>query len=212
MRARRRVPQFTTIAGEIRHETDKVKGSRFIATARAVTAVAEVDPFVTRIRREFHDARHVCWAYRIGRDGEIRRHHDDGEPAGSAGRPILQQIEARDLTNVCVCVARYFGGTKLGIGGLVRAYGAAAGAALERAGKRTVVITRRVVVAYPYECSRAVHAVLAASGVEPRSADYGQEIRCEVDVPEEAVSAFLEQLRDRTADRARTTVENPEQH
>jgi len=195
-------PTYTTLAAELRHEIDKVKGSRFIATACPVATPEEADAFVERVRREFHDARHTCWAYRLGRGGETWRFQDDGEPSGSAGRPILQQIEGHDLTDVVIAVTRYFGGTKLGIGGLVRAYGAAARECLERARTRVVVLTRRIIVSHPYECSDGVQALLAARGLRAISGEYGESVRFEVDVPEGEVEGFLSELRDRTAGRA----------
>ena len=111
----------------------KDSGSRFIAHAFPVETEEEVKTLLSGIRKEYHDARHHCCAYRIGMDGSLWRAGDDGEPSGSAGRPILSQIDSRGLSDVAVIVVRYFGGIKLGIPGLVRAYKSATEAALSSA-------------------------------------------------------------------------------
>lgn len=100
----------------------KDQGSRFIALAYPVESEEEVKALLEKARKEYHDARHHCVAYRIGHEGALWRASDDGEPAGSAGRPILGQIDSAGLSDIAVIVVRYFGGIKLGIPGLIRAY------------------------------------------------------------------------------------------
>ena len=100
----------------------KDNGSRFIALAYPVESEEEVREIVSLLRKEYHDARHHCYAYRLGVDGAVFRSSDDGEPSGSAGRPILGQIDSAGLSDILVVVVRYFGGIKLGIPGLIRAY------------------------------------------------------------------------------------------
>ena len=100
----------------------KDKGSRFIAFAYPILSVDEVKSHVENLRQEHHKARHWCYAYRFGTDGNQFRANDDGEPSGSAGRPILGQIDSFELTDVLVVVVRYFGGTLLGVSGLINAY------------------------------------------------------------------------------------------
>ena len=104
----------------------KEKGSRFLAFAFPVVNQEEIKPIIERIRKEYHDARHHCYAYMIGRDRLIWRINDDGEPSGTAGRPILGQINSFGLTNILIVVSRYFGGTLLGVSGLINAYKTAA--------------------------------------------------------------------------------------
>lgn len=108
----------------------KVKGSRFLAEVIPALNVAEAQTGLAAIRKRYFDATHHCSAWRVGEDGREFRSDDDGEPSGSAGLPILRQIDALGLTNLLVVVTRWFGGTKLGTGGLVRAYGDTAHAAL----------------------------------------------------------------------------------
>jgi uncharacterized YigZ family protein len=101
----------------------KEKGSKFLAFAMPITSKEEVKEIVNRYKKEHHKAKHVCFAYRMGQD---IRANDNGEPSGTAGRPILRQIDAANLDNVLVVVVRYFGGTLLGTGGLINAYKCAA--------------------------------------------------------------------------------------
>ena len=123
------IATYKTIASTTQAEF-KDKGSRFIAFAYPVQTLEEVKQYVSILREEHHKARHWCYAYRLGVDGTQFRANDDGEPAGSAGRPILGQIDSAGLTDVLVIVVRYFGGTLLGVPGLIHAYKTAAAEAL----------------------------------------------------------------------------------
>lgn len=114
----------------------KEKSSKFLSFAHHVESIEEAKSIVAKYKKEHHKARHVCFAYRLGTDGSIYRAADDGEPAGTAGKPILKQLEGAGLTNSMVVVVRYFGGTLLGTGGLVRAYKEAAADVLSRAAIR----------------------------------------------------------------------------
>lgn len=123
------VDSYRQPAGRVEAEI-KVKGSRFLAEVIPAENPAAVQAGLLAVRKRFFDATHHCSAWRVGEDGRVFRSDDDGEPSGSAGLPILRQIDAMGLTNLLVVVTRWFGGTKLGTGGLVRAYGEAAHAAL----------------------------------------------------------------------------------
>jgi uncharacterized YigZ family protein len=109
----------------------KDKGSKFIAIAFPVESEEEVKHHQGEIRKQFHDARHHCYAYAIGQNHEQYRINDDGEPSGTAGKPIYGQIQSFELTNILIIVVRYFGGTKLGVRGLINAYKGAAKDALD---------------------------------------------------------------------------------
>ena len=111
----------------------KERGSKFLAFAVPVSTEAEVKAFIAQKRKEHHQAVHVCSAFRLGADHKVFRASDDGEPSNSAGPPILGQIQAFELTNILIAVVRYYGGTNLGVGGLISAYRTAAKAALEEA-------------------------------------------------------------------------------
>ena len=126
------VTTYRTLKSPIQAEI-KDKGSRFLAFAYPVQTAEQVKKHVDDLRQEHHKARHWCYAYRLGVDGNQFRANDDGEPSGSAGRPILGQIDSFELTDVLVVVVRYFGGTLLGVSGLIHAYKTSTQMALENA-------------------------------------------------------------------------------
>ena len=128
------------------------KRSRFISFAIPVRTVEEVKTEIARLRKEYYDARHVCWAYMLGADRNTYRANDDGEPSSTAGKPILGQINSNELTDVLIVVVRYFGGIELGTSGLIVAYRTAAAEAIAAATieERTVDEDITVVFEYPY--------------------------------------------------------------
>lgn len=132
----------------------KDKGSRFLAFAYPIYSETDVKPLVEALKAKYYDARHHCYAWRLGieaSEGGVRfRVNDDGEPAGSAGRPILGQILSRELTNLLVVVVRYFGGIKLGVPGLIAAYKDATADALANARIVERTENREIVVEFPY--------------------------------------------------------------
>ena len=130
----------------------KDKGSRFLAFAYPVQTAEQVKKHVDDLRQEHHKARHWCYAYRLGVDGNQFRANDDGEPSGSAGRPILGQIDSFELTDILVVVVRYFGGTLLGVPGLIHAYKTSTQMALENAQiiEKNIEKTVRIRCEYPY--------------------------------------------------------------
>ena len=157
------------------------------------------------VRAEWPGATHHCWAYRL-MDGRTRS-ADDGEPGGSAGRPILARIEGKDLHGVLVVVTRWYGGTKLGVGGLIRAYGGCAGVALDRAAVVEIPRTVPRRLTFDYADTAAVRQALAEVGLAASAEDYGAQVTLLLDVPEAEVSAVEQALRDGTAGRA--TVSTP---
>lgn len=134
----------------------KEKGSKFIAHAYHVRDEEEVSERLEELRKTYHDARHHCYAYVLNPDRNIYRANDDGEPNHSAGDPILGQINSKQLTDVLVVVIRYFGGTKLGVSGLINAYKTAAEAALNQAKITKVDITETIQLQYSYEATNEV--------------------------------------------------------
>lgn len=192
--------EFKTIKAEARAET-RVHGSRFIATALPVTTKAEAEQFIARIRKEFWDATHNCFAYRIGMGGEEFRSNDDGEPSGSAGKPILAMIDKSELRNIAVVVTRYFGGTKLGVGGLVRAYGDAAEQVLLKAENHTRYITQTFEATLPHaHISNVMHVVskLGARIVETR---YDNEVHMSLEIRLSRVEELKRALMNQTGGR-----------
>jgi uncharacterized YigZ family protein len=141
--------EYKTIKREVRFAL-KVKGSKFVASASPSITKTEAEEFIHRVKKHFFDATHNCYAYNCGTDGSVYRFNDDGEPGGTAGKPILGAIEKFGLTDVCVVVTRYFGGTKLGVGGLVRAYSDAAEGVLTAAEHVTKHLLDTIRVSFPH--------------------------------------------------------------
>lgn len=169
----------------------KDQGSRFIALAYPVESVDEVKELLEKARKDYHDARHHCVAYRIGKAGEEWRASDDGEPAGSAGRPILGQIDSAGLSDIAVIVVRYFGGIKLGIPGLIRAYKASTADALEKAQVVEKVAGRWLRLEFDYSAMPEVMKAVKDLGLPSRGQDFGEVCRLEVRVRESLMESFI---------------------
>ena len=142
------------------------KKSRFIANIFPVKTEEEALEKITAMRKKYYDARHNCFAYIIGENRETERCSDDGEPSGTAGRPMLDVLLREDIHNVAVVVTRYFGGTLLGTGGLVRAYTAAASGALQSAELVTMRLVVDCSVRLPYALFEQAQRVVSASGAK----------------------------------------------
>lgn len=172
----------------------KDNGSRFIALAYPVESEAEVKEIVAGLKKEYHDARHHCYAYRIGLDGAVWRANDDGEPSGSAGRPILGQIDSAGLSDVLVVVVRYFGGIKLGIPGLIRAYRTSTADALQQASVVEKVAGSWYRIGFGYAQMQAVMKVVKDLDLPQRSQDFGNECSMELRVRLSLVPDYLERI------------------
>ncbi|ELR69109.1 protein co-occurring with transport system [Fulvivirga imtechensis AK7] len=154
----------------------KEKGSKFLAFAFPVATEDEVRERLEDLRKRYHDARHHCYAYILGAEKGSVRANDDGEPNHSAGDPILGQINSKHLTNVLVVVVRYFGGTKLGVSGLINAYKVSAEDALNNATIEKVYLTHCIRVDYPYESTNEVMRLI--NDFEIRVKDQVFEVAC----------------------------------
>jgi uncharacterized YigZ family protein len=192
---------FLTVRAAGRAEV-KVLGSRFLAVAAPVSDRAGAEEVVERERKEHFAASHHCFAWRLGRGGEFRA-ADAGEPAGSAGKPILAAIDRVGVTNTVVVVTRYFGGTKLGIGGLVRSYGEAASLALEAAGRVEVIDQERLCVTIPHEQIGTIHHAVALVGGRIVESEYGEHVRLTLEVRASLAGSLRSSLVERTAGRVR---------
>jgi len=172
----------------------KELGSRFIALAYPVETEEQVKAIVSSLRKEYHDARHHCYAYRLGHLGAEFRASDDGEPSGSAGRPILGQIDSAGLSDVLVVVVRYFGGIKLGVPGLIRAYKSATADAIASAEVVEKVAGLPFRVRFDYLDMNGVMKVLKDLSLAPSGQIF--EARCALDVRVRLtlVDAFRERL------------------
>ena len=183
-----------------RQEAPVTKGSRFIATAAPVTDEGAARAFLAGVEAELPDATHHCWAWRI-EEPAIDRAGDAGEPGGSAGRPILAQLVGRNLVDTAVIVSRWFGGTKLGVGGLVRAYGGAAALVLDNA----VTVPRRrwvpVSVTHLYADGEAVERALSAWEVDELDVVYGATVTRHLKISDLEQDPLAAALADATAGR-----------
>lgn len=191
-----------TLASPARHALE-VRHSRFIAEAAPVDTPEGALAFFAGAGDPA--ATHNCWAYRIG--GQYR-FNDDGEPAGTAGRPILAAIDGQGLDRVAVVVTRWYGGIKLGAGGLVRAYGGCAAECLRLAARMPLTVFADCEVRFPFADTGAVHAALAAHGARRVAEHFGSDgAALRLRLPADRLDALLAQLRDATRDRARISVE-----
>jgi uncharacterized YigZ family protein len=190
-----------TLAAEASLQQD-VRKSRFLARAAPVESVDAALAFFARVREA--DATHNCWAYRLGAS---YRFNDDGEPGGTAGRPILQAIDAQALDRVAVVVARWFGGIKLGAGGLVRAYGGTAAECLRLAPKSPLIERVGIVVRCDFAAAAALRARLAEHGAAKRDERADADgVELAIDLPASEVAALTALVRDLTRGRGRVTV------
>ena len=158
----------------------KELGSRFISLAYPVENEDQIKEILSSVKKKYHDARHHCFAYRLGLDGSVFRSNDDGEPSGSAGRPILGQIDSASLSDILVVVVRYFGGIKLGIPGLIRAYRSATADALAAADKIEKVAGCSWRLEFDYLSMNAVMKVVKDLSLDLSGQTYGE--RCGANV------------------------------
>lgn len=157
----------------------KDKGSKFIAIACPVITEEDVKERLTEIRNKYHDARHHCFAYVLGYDKSAFRYNDDGEPSGTAGRPIYGQINSKDLTNTLVVVVRYFGGVKLGVRGLINAYKAAASDALLQVDIITKTVNEIFSLEFDYLMMNSVMKIIKDADLKILSQDFQLDCKLE---------------------------------
>lgn len=178
----------------------KEQGSRFIAHVAPASSPEEALAFLDSLRKRYHDATHHCWAYRLGwGESLLSRSSDDGEPSHTAGEPILKSLEEKDVSEACLVVVRYFGGVKLGTGGLARAYRASAHLALDTAPLLPRVLTETWEIDLPYGAQGSLHHTAAALGVNLSQQVFGENVSLEARVPKGASQAFrgrMDQLRE----------------
>ena len=174
------------------------KRSRFIGQVWRVDSEAEARARIEEVRRQHYDARHHCWCYRIREEG-VERYSDDGEPPGTAGKPMLNVFQRENVTNVVCVVTRYFGGILLGAGGLVRAYTQSAKDALDRAG--ISVVRRWVALEVPcaYAQFESMRREVLAFGGVVEQVDYAADVLLSVLIPEERSAAFSAHILDVSA-------------
>jgi uncharacterized YigZ family protein len=184
--------EYFTVIDKSKAAESKIKGSRFIAHVFHVENKKQVQLKYRNICKEYHDARHNCFAYRIS--DEDFRYSDDGEPAGTAGKPIFQVLKSKDLYQTLIIVTRYFGGIKLGTGGLSRAYSDACKEALSRVKIVTEVRYTATSIQIGYEqLTFITHLVSKYKGKIDRT-DYGEKISLAVKIPRSVFSSFQKEI------------------
>jgi len=175
----------------------KEKGSKFLAFVFPVASEEEIKQKLAMLRKEYHDARHHCYAYRLGYDKSVFRINDDGEPSGTAGRPIYGQIVSHDLTRVLIVVIRYFGGIKLGVPGLINAYKTATRDALDKASIITKTIHEEYQVRFDYTAMNSVMKVLKEEDAVILSQEFENSCRLDFSVRKNSgnkISARLKKI------------------
>lgn len=197
------IKEYATIMEEGTGEIVEKK-SRFIGYVRHVESEEEAIAFVTEIKKKHYDARHNCHAFSIGVEQPVLRFSDDGEPGGTAGKPILEVITGNDLHNVCIVVTRYFGGTLLGTGGLVRAYTDASKACIEA----TTILKNRYVVPFDvttnYTDLGKIQYILGNEGIAILDSVYGEDVILKTEIFVDDVDRIEKALVEATA--ARTVI------
>ncbi len=171
-------------------------GSRFIALAYPVEDVESVKEIVSSLKKQYHDARHHCYAYRLGYKGDVFRANDDGEPSGSAARPILGQIDSLGLSDILVVVVRYFGGIKLGIPGLIRAYKTSTADALSKAEVVEKVAAEVYELHFSYATMNSVMKTLKDMKIDPLDQNFDLECSLRARVRLSAEEDFLKRIGD----------------
>lgn len=191
---------FRTVGGgEIFTAEFETKKSVFLASVSHVETEEAAREFVGQIRKKYFDATHNCSAWILGEGGDRQKSNDDGEPGGTAGNPILDAIKKNELTNVCVVVTRYFGGIKLGAGGLIRAYSHTAGLGIAAASIVRMTAFAKIAVTVEYSFLATVENFLRNKKIRVAGADYAADVTLNILIEPEIVDNFLSELTDLTA-------------
>ena len=191
---------YQSPAARVRTEIE-IQRSRFIADLFPISTPEDAADRLASIRKEFYDATHHCSALRIGTELPFEKASDDGEPQGTAGHPMLRLLQMRELTNVCVVVTRYFGGIKLGTGGLSRAYAAAAGAAFEKSQILCYTPHQKIRFHLPYDLVGAFENALKDTAVLVRAREFGESVSMICLIPTEETDRFLHTVTELSAAR-----------
>ncbi|MFF2196213.1 YigZ family protein [Streptomyces sp. NPDC058157] len=190
--------QYETVAREGSHESE-INRSRFLCSLAPAATEQEAQDFIARVRREHPTATHNCYAYVIGADASVQKASDDGEPGGTAGVPMLQMLTRRDVRYAVAVVTRYYGGVKLGAGGLIRAYGGVVGEALDALGTVTRHRYRLATVTVDHQRAGKTQNDLRSTGRTVLDVRYGEAVSIEIGLPEADVESFRAWLNDVTA-------------
>lgn len=186
--------EFISVANEFRHEYI-VEKSRFITTICPCSTETDAQDFINRINKEFWDARHNCTAYALGPNQEQQRSSDNGEPSGTAGKPMLEVLKKTGITNVAVVVTRYFGGIKLGAGGLIRAYSHSVSETLQLAPKELHTTRMQLQTTIDYALYGSLERYLQNAQLH-YEATFGEQIELTILVPPNDIERIQKELQD----------------
>lgn len=186
------------------------KKSRFIANVFSVSSEEEALTHINAVKKKYWDARHNCYAFIIGKKQELMRCSDDGEPQGTAGKPILEVIKGKELCNVLVVVTRYFGGTLLGTGGLVRAYTDATKAGLEASKIAKVISGKRLLLETDYNSVGKLLYIMGSYGIEP-DVTYTDIVEAKVVIKDELVDRIIKELTEATSGQMKIVIDGSQE-
>jgi len=193
------VDEYYTIQATATAEI-KVKGSRFIGTVSPAQTEAEAENFIRQLQKTYHDATHNCYAYSVLQNNQTKfRHNDAGEPTGTAGPPILNVIQGKNLLNIVIVVTRYFGGTKLGKGGLIRAYSECTKQVIDQADILRKIIRTKITVQFAYALiGNVMHLVSQLDG-RTVTTNYYKDVELTIEIPRSRVDMFRTKIIDLTS-------------
>lgn len=183
------IPLFSAVCGEA-SAVYTIKKSRFIASVKHIEADTEAAAYVSQLRRQYWDARHHCYAYQLGPDGRLQKSSDDGEPAGTAGRPILEVLKKAGITNTIIVVTRYFGGIKLGASGLLRAYSHTAALGLEAASLADYVPFAIIETQFAYSFVSLMERTAPDWQITLRDRQFADTVSFTLQIPQDAAEAW----------------------
>ena len=173
---------------------EEIKKSRFICHLKRISTEEEARDFIAKIKKEHWKANHNCSACTLGNRQEIQRSSDDGEPSGTAGVPMLEILKKKEIINVCAVVTRYFGGNKLGAGGLIRAYAGSVNHAIEEVGLVQIVNQRELILKLDYSLYDSVQRFLLTQNLQISDSEFLSEVTVRCFIDEEKINNFLELL------------------
>lgn len=198
------MPLITTPKGPICVAPDPIKGSRFYGLLAPITSEAEAKAHLQAVREDYPGATHYCWAYVLANGRALAS--DDGEPANSAGAPILRHIQGSKMVNLQIVVVRFFGGTKLGVGGLIRAYGDLAALALASVEVVTTPTRTRITFVHDHDLTGILDGLMNGYDLEMGPTQWGLQVERDIAIVDESVDGFCAQLIERSAGRVTPTV------
>ena len=179
----------------------KIQRSSFIGSVASAPNIQEAETFIEKIKKEFYKATHNCFAYRINEDQF--RFSDDGEPSGTAGRPILTMLEKYNLQQAAMVVTRFFGGVKLGTGGLSRAYSQCAEETIHEAGVREVIPHQQIILAYPYSFTSQIESIIKKHSGKIISGDFKADVKASIRIPNALMDHFISEVSSLSSDQVK---------